>query len=196
MSVIDDCPELFQPDLPRGKMHHEISDSVCACASVRRASRAICHLYDLVLAPTGIKSTQFTILNAILTAGAIAHCDLARQFAASEETFSRRLASARKSGWLRMTIDARRRRVYSLTEEGRMVLARATPYWERAQDRMRRELGELDWGVLGTFAERVTQAAIRAEMAPSRNGRPRTTAKVTRQGQSSDGSTPKCAVTR
>lgn len=157
-------------------MFHVTSDSVCACASLRRASRATCHLYDLVLAPTGLKATQFIILNAIFGAGAIAHCELARLFAASEETFSRRLASARKSGWVRMTIDARRRRVYSLTDEGRMILERATPYWERAQDRMRRELGELDWGVLGGFADRVTQAAIRAEMAPSRNGRPKAAA--------------------
>jgi DNA-binding MarR family transcriptional regulator len=157
-------------------MFHAKSDSVCACASLRRASRAVCHLYDLVLAPTGLKATQFIILNAISEANAVAHCDLARLFAASEETFSRRLASARRSGWVRMMVDPRRRRVYSLTEEGRGVLDRATPYWERAQDRMRRELGELDWGVLGGFADRVTQAAIRAEMTPSRNGRPKAAA--------------------
>ncbi|HEX4066914.1 MAG TPA: MarR family winged helix-turn-helix transcriptional regulator [Acidobacteriaceae bacterium] len=155
-------------------MFLETSDSICACASLRRASRAICHLYDLVLAPTGIKATQFIILNVILQAGAIAHCDLARLFAASEETFSRRLASARRAGWVKMTVDARRRRVYSLTEEGRQVVEEAMPYWERAQDRMRRELGELDWSVLGGFAERVTRAAIRAEAAPSRNRWPDT----------------------
>lgn len=157
-------------------MFQSTSDSVCACASLRRASRAVCHLYDLVLAPTGLKATQFIILNVIFESRAIAHCDLARMFAASEETFSRRLGSARKSGWVRMTVDARRRRVYSLTEEGRMVMERAAPYWERAQARMRRELGELDWSLLGGFADRLTQAAIRAEVAPSRNGRPQTAA--------------------
>lgn len=147
--------------------------SACACASLRRANRAVSHLYDLVLAPTKLKSTQYTILQAIEKAGEIAHCDLARHFAASEETFSRRLASARASGWVRMKMGKRYRRVYCLTDEGRRVLELATPYWERAQERMRRELGDVDWSLLSDFTERVTQCAIRAEQAPHRNGRPR-----------------------
>lgn len=150
--------------------------SACACASLRRANRAVSHLYDLVLAPTKLKSTQYTILQAIGRAGEIAHCDLARHFAASEETFSRRLASARASGWVRMKIGKRYRRVYCLTDDGRKVLETATPYWERAQERMRRELGEVDFARLGEFAERVTQSAIRAEKAPLRNGNPRSMA--------------------
>ncbi|HTX41777.1 MAG TPA: MarR family winged helix-turn-helix transcriptional regulator [Acidobacteriaceae bacterium] len=150
--------------------------SVCACASLRRASRAVCHLYDLVLAPTKLKVTQFVILRTIGEAGEIAHCDLARYFAASEETFSRRLASARASGWVSMKIGSRGRRVYALTEQGARMLELATPYWERAQERMRRELGEPEWSVLYGFAERLTQAALRAEQTRSANGRPRTAA--------------------
>lgn len=149
---------------------------VCACASLRRANRAVSHLYDLVLAPIRLKSTQYIILQAIGHAGEIAHCDLARHFVASEENFSRRLASARAAGWVRMKVGERYRRVYCLTDEGRQILEAATPYWERAQERMRRELGEEEWAMLAEFAERVTQAAIRAELAPLRNGRPRTVA--------------------
>lgn len=144
--------------------------SICACASLRRSSRAVCHLYDLVLAPTGLKLTQFTLLYAMSEAGEIAHCELAAHFAASEETFSRRLASARKSGWVCMKTGDRNRRVYCLTERGRTILKMAMPFWERAQQRMRRELGEMDWEKLSEFAERITQAALRAEAAPSRNG--------------------------
>lgn len=157
-------------------MNSPFPASVCACASLRRANRAVSHLYDLVLAPTKLKATQYIFLHAIAQAGEIAHCDLARYFTASEETFSRRLASARAAGWVRMKLGQRSRRVYSLTEEGRRVLELATPYWERAQERMRRELGELEWAMLSDFAERVTQSAIRAERAPLRNGRPRPTA--------------------
>ena len=154
-------------------MFYETSEAICACANLRRANRAVSHLYDLVLAPVGIKATQFSILNVICEAGEIAHCDLARLFAASEETFSRRLASARKSGWVQMSIDERRRCVYRLTEEGRKIRDGALPYWERAQQRMRRELGEPDWSLLAGFAERLTKAAIRAESVPARNGPPK-----------------------
>lgn len=150
--------------------------SVCACASLRRANRAVSHLYDLVLAPVRLKATQYIILRAIDEAGEVAHCDLARLFTASEENFSRRLASARTAGWVRMEVGKRYRRVYCLTEEGRKILETATPYWERAQERMRREMGEEEWAMLTEFTERVTQCAIRAETAPLRNGRPRTAA--------------------
>lgn len=143
---------------------------MCACASLRRSSRAVCHLYDLVLAPTGLKLTQFIVLYVIGQAGEIAHCELAKHFAASEETFSRRLASARKSGWVSVKTGDRNRRVYCLTERGRALLKIATPYWERAQQRMRQELGDMAWKKLGAFADRITQAALQAETARSKNG--------------------------
>ena len=146
--------------------------SLCTCAGLRRASRAISHLYNLVLAPTGLRISQFLILLEIAKTGESAHCDLARLFAASEETFSRRLASARKAGWVQMKIDTRRRRVYSLTEAGRSLLLLATPYWERAQERLMRQLGDNDWNLLAVLVERVTNAAIAAEHAQSRNSRP------------------------
>jgi len=146
--------------------------SVCACASLRRASRAVNHLYDLVLAPTGLRISQFLILSAIAESGEIAQCDLARRFVASEETFSRRLASARKAGWVQMKIDAHRRRVYRLTDVGREALRLALPNWARAQERLSRQLGEEDWIALVAFAERITLAAAAAENAPCRNSRP------------------------
>jgi len=146
--------------------------SLCACASLRRASRAVNHLYDLVLAPTGMRISQFLILCAIAESEEIAHCELARRFFASEETFSRRLASARKAGWVEMNVDARRRRVYRLTEAGHILLRMALPNWERAQERLYRQLGEKDWSALVGLAERVTLAAAAAEKAPHRNSRP------------------------
>ncbi|MFP5276587.1 MAG: MarR family winged helix-turn-helix transcriptional regulator [Acidobacteriota bacterium] len=148
------------------------SISPCACASLRRAGRAVSHLYDLVLAPQAIKTTQFLLLKAIADAAPIAHCELARQFGASEETFSRRLATARRAGWVQMTIDARRRRMYTLTAEGFRLLEAAMPGWERAQDRLRQQLGDTDWSTLIELSDRVTQAAVRAERAPRRNAPP------------------------
>lgn len=136
----------------------------------------MCHLYDLVLAPTGLKLTQFIMLYVIGEAGEIAHCELARHFVASEETFSRRLASARRAGWVEMKRGERNRRVYCLTDRGLALLESAKPYWKRAQERIRRELGELDWDTLSAFADRVTQAALRAEQARSTNGPSRSTA--------------------
>ncbi|MGA9586508.1 MAG: hypothetical protein WBQ95_14335 [Terracidiphilus sp.] len=118
-----------------------------------------------------MKVTQFVMLDVIYQAGEIAHCDLARQLVASEETLSRRLAVARGVGWITMKVGSRSRRIYSMSADGIKRLESAMPYWERAQERIRRELGETDWQNLGAFAEKVTQAAVRAEATPMRNDR-------------------------
>ena len=151
-------------------MANNLRHTNCACVNIRRASRAICNLYDLVLGPTQLKATQFTILQTIDESGEIAHCDLATDIAASVETLSRRLANARKCGWVRMQVGKNGRRLYSLTPKGKRALDEALPYWERAQLRFRRSLGEADWQMLASFTERLTSAAIRAEAMPSCNG--------------------------
>jgi DNA-binding MarR family transcriptional regulator len=151
-------------------MANELRHTNCACVNIRRANRAICHLYDLVLGPTQLKATQFTILQTIDESGEIAHCDLAIQIAASVETLSRRLANARKCGWVRMQIGRNGRRIYALTPKGNRVLQEALPYWERAQLRLRQTLGENDWHLLASFTERLTSAAIRAEGMRCSNG--------------------------
>ncbi len=151
-------------------MANDLRHMNCGCVNIRRASRAIGHLYDLVLGPTQLKATQFAILQTIAESGEIAHCDLATDIAASVETLSRRLANARKCGWVRMQIGTNGRRLYSLTPKGKRVLDEALPYWDRAQLRLRRTLGESDWLLLASFTERLTSAAIRAETMRFSNG--------------------------
>lgn len=142
----------------------------CACASVRRASRAISHLYDQVLVPTQLKSTQYMILRAIDHHDELAHCDLARELGASIETLSRRLASARRSGLLKVHTGDKNRRLYSLTPKGKFALEEATRYWENAQRRLQHSLGERDWQLLADFSDRLASAALRAESLALTNG--------------------------
>lgn len=141
-----------------------------AYASVRRASRAICRLYDLVLVPTRLKATQFMILQIIAESGEIAHCDLANELAASVETLSRRLAGARREGLVSVHAGEHNKRMYSLAPKGRRVLEEARPYWQKAQLRLRSSLGESDWRMLLDFSRRVADAAIRAESLHLPNG--------------------------
>jgi DNA-binding MarR family transcriptional regulator len=111
------------------------------------------------------------ILHAIAESGSISHSELALRFAASIETFSRRLASARSAGWVQMRLADRGKRIYSLTPKGQKLLRDLTPEWERAQQRLKQSLGEEDWEYLAGFASRLTEAALRAELAQASNGR-------------------------
>ena len=56
-------PESTDPILP------------CACANIRRAARAVTHLYDQELSGTGLDATQFTIVMALSRTGEISQVE-------------------------------------------------------------------------------------------------------------------------
>lgn len=149
--------------------YHSLS-SACACAELRRANRAVTQLYDLVLAPIGIKATQFMALKTIYEAGEIAQCDYAREHGISVETLSRRLGSLRRKGLIEMRRGGRHsERLYRITESGRELLLQAVPYWERAQYRLLAKLGESHWRALFHICENISRAAKEAEQFRARN---------------------------
>jgi DNA-binding MarR family transcriptional regulator len=124
----------------------------------------VTRLYDLVLAPTGLKATQFIMLKAIHDAGEIAQSDIACQHAVAVETLSRRFAGLRRKGWIELRIGKKHaRRLYVLTDRGRNVLASALPSWDLAQRRLRYSLGEDDWMNLLCLSGRICLAARAAE---------------------------------
>jgi DNA-binding MarR family transcriptional regulator len=150
----------------------KVSSSVeqSPCAALRAASRAVTQLYDLVLAPTELKATQFVALHAIDEAGEIAQCQFARDHAVAVETLSRRFSGLRRKGYLQVRRgDRHGERIYSLTEQGRQALQNALPYWERAEDRFRRALGSDGWNTMLLLLDRIRVAAVRAEEMRTNN---------------------------
>src|SRR5947209_7365917 len=67
----------------------------CACSLARRAARSVTQLYDVVLAPVGVKATQFVLLRAISNSGQVAQWQLASDLSIAVETLTRRLARIR-----------------------------------------------------------------------------------------------------
>lgn len=145
-------------------------DNICVCAALRGAARAATQLYDLVLQPTGLKATQFIALQTIGEAGELPQWRFARQHAVAVETLSRRLAVLRKKGLLAVRTGRNHgERVYSLTEQGKLALAKAIPYWERAQERLRRTLGDCEIQALLQLCESMTRATLEAEQLRTKN---------------------------
>ena len=147
-----------------------LSGNVCVCAALRGAARAATQLYDLVLQPTGLKATQFIALQTIGEAGELPQWRFARLHAVAVETLSRRLAVLRKKGLLCVrTGQNHGERVYSLTEQGKIALAQAIPYWERAQERLRRTLGDDETQALLQLCENTVAATHEAEELRTKN---------------------------
>ena len=139
---------------------HSLPPLPCACANARRATRAITQLYDAALRPTGLRITQFTLLQALaLTSEPMTQRALGDLLALDSTTLSRTLRPLERAKWIRRVAggDARERRI-ELALPGRRILEQATPAWERVQRRLRTELGRRDWGALHELLTAVVRA--------------------------------------
>ena len=88
----------------------------CACSLTRRAARSVTQLYDVVLAPTGVKATQFVLLRAIADTRQIAQWQLGKNLSIAVETLTRRLATMRRLGWVELRSGSdKREHLYSVT---------------------------------------------------------------------------------
>lgn len=152
-------------------------DTDCVCSLTRRAARSVTQLYDVVLAPIGIKATQFILLRAISEAGEIAQWQLSKDLSIAVETLTRRLATMRRAGWVELHSGTdRREHLYSATSLGRQRLEIALPYWHRAQERLREQLGEEGWKAAQLCLDRLAIAAEKSLTARVKNLPPTTDA--------------------
>jgi DNA-binding MarR family transcriptional regulator len=119
------------------------ADSPCVCGRLRRAARALTQLYDDVLAPSGLRVTQYSLLSTLARRGTLRITELATVAMLDRTALSRNLAPLAAQGLVRIAAgtDARTREV-SLTRAGESALARALPHWRRAQAQVARQLGE------------------------------------------------------
>jgi DNA-binding MarR family transcriptional regulator len=114
----------------------------CIAFGVRRASRMVTSLYDQELSNHGLRSTQFTILNALNALEDVTINELAEQLQSDRTTLTRNLARLERQGWISRKAGAdRRSRHVTLTPAGRVKLNAAIPSWERAQKSLAGQLG-------------------------------------------------------
>jgi DNA-binding MarR family transcriptional regulator len=135
----------------------------CACQNLRRATRVVTRIYDQELAKAGIEITQFGLLTALGLMGEANQKSLSAGFAMDSTTLTRTLGLMLKQGWVRVRPGKdRRERQFSLTRAGKRQLAQAQPYWESAEQRLRRKLGDAGWKSMKVAVSQATEAAARA----------------------------------
>jgi len=122
----------------------------CACANLRRAARIVTQLYEQEMRPTGLHSTQFTLLQALTIAPPnISQGRLAEVLGMDSTTLTRTLALLKKMGWIQLNRGEDRRQLrLALTPEGKRTYRQALPHWKRAQKRLRKSLGESHWNAI------------------------------------------------
>lgn len=133
----------------------------CMCASLRRTSRALTQLYEDALRPTGLRATQFTVLQTLSLAGEVTQGELGQILAMDSTTLTRTLTIMGRHGWIakRRGEDRREWRM-RLSKTGETQFKQALPHWEKAQTRLRRRLGEELSNNLMKLTQKVTNALI------------------------------------
>ena len=132
----------------------------CACATLRRASRAVTQVYNRALDGSGLEVTQFTFLQVLATAGELTQGRMAGLLAIDSTTLSRSLKPLERAGWIASRSGAdRRERILRLTVAGRRVLEQALPGWRGAQEQLRKRLGDAAWNLMMLSADLATGAS-------------------------------------
>ena len=131
----------------------------CMCASFRRASRALTQLYEEALRPVGLRATQFTVLQTLSLAGEVTQGELAQILAMDSTTLTRTLNIMGRHGWIaKKRGEDRRKWRMRLSKAGEAEFKQALLHWERAQTRLRLQLGEELSDNLMKLTQKVTNA--------------------------------------
>jgi DNA-binding MarR family transcriptional regulator len=106
----------------------------CHCYALRRAARLVTQHYDRILRPSGLRTTQFTLLVGLAQRGPIPLTRLASMLGLERTSLTRNLKPLTAKGWVTVTPDADRRvRSVGITPQGKAKARAALPLWRQAQ---------------------------------------------------------------
>lgn len=116
----------------------------CACGGLRKTTRAITQYYDRCLLPTGLRSTQYSLLFRISLSDNPSISELGESLLMDQTTVTRNIAILRKQGYVALRRDENdaRKKSVALTEKGRQKLLEAVPVWKQTQEKIEQGLGE------------------------------------------------------
>jgi DNA-binding MarR family transcriptional regulator len=117
---------------------------ICNCLAVRQAARHITQFYDHLLAPVGLRTTQFSILRKLQWKGPMTINVLAQELVMDRTTLGRNILPLQREGLIAIAkgTSDRRSKDLCLTETGGERLRAAMDGWSEAQARFEAAFGE------------------------------------------------------
>ena len=142
---------------------------MCACASIRRASRSVTQLYDSWLRPHGIEAPQFSLLAMLDQLREANQVTLGRRLDLDKTTLSRNLKLLAHKRWVTVGsgADLRERRV-KLTPAGRRRVKAARDAWRHAQEQLRCSMSGDEWETMWRTFNALTRASLAAQRGDGR----------------------------
>src|SRR5215475_2530335 len=119
------------------------SVEACNCFAVRSAARHVSQFYDQILAPSGLRATQFTILAHLQRGGPLSINALARTIVMDRTTLGRNILPLERDGLIAVEQGSRDRRSKELrvTEAGEARFRAGMKGWAQAQRQFEKAFG-------------------------------------------------------
>ena len=128
----------------------------CIAVRLRLLNRVVTNLYDEALRPLGLKVSQMNVLVVAARLGVARPAQVSELLHLDLSTLSRNVDRMVAKGWLEVVPEQdARTQPFRLTEQGRRLLERAIPAWEKAQQQAAELLGEPGVAVLDEAAKRL-----------------------------------------
>jgi DNA-binding MarR family transcriptional regulator len=137
---------------------------ICGSFNLRKATRVVTQLYDDILQPTGLRSTQVVLLVALAAEGEMSVSYMARELVMSPSTLSRTLIPLERDGLIESTSHGKRGKLVRLTVAGESALHHAIPYWQKAQDKFLGQVGAAAWTELNERLAGIVAATRRSRL--------------------------------
>ncbi|MBJ6641815.1 winged helix-turn-helix transcriptional regulator [Streptomyces sp. DHE7-1] len=117
--------------------------SSCNNLALRKAARYLSATYDKALAPTGLRATQFSILQKLSRHEQITISSLAEMIAMDRTTLASNLKPLAREGLVIVEPSPtdRRARIVTLTPDGLARMTAALPYWRTVQSEFEESFG-------------------------------------------------------
>ncbi|HUZ75208.1 MAG TPA: MarR family winged helix-turn-helix transcriptional regulator [Stellaceae bacterium] len=115
----------------------------CNCQAVRQAARHVTQFYDQFLAPTGLRTTQFSILAKLRRLGPMTINALAADLVMDRTTLGRNILPLERDGLIvvKQGSQDRRSKELHLTEAGAARVRAAVKHWAEAQTQFEAAFG-------------------------------------------------------
>ena len=134
----------------------------CHCTTLRYAAQTLTEIYDRVIAPSGLKVTQYILLESILEDEAEQSLtNLAQQLGSDRSTMGRNIHLLARDGLVSLSRGSdRREQTVHVTERGLEAVSLARPLWQKAQTAVAETLGQDQLQMLKTLLSQVEKVSI------------------------------------
>ena len=129
--------------MPKPATSVETIATSCVAKQLRLLNRVVTKIYDDALRPLDLKVSQMNILVAAAKMGTARPSDVCAHLHLDVSTLSRNVERMKARGWLEVVPDEDgRAQPFRLTPQGRTLLEQAVPAWSKAQQQVKKVLGD------------------------------------------------------